>query len=344
MAASSADPKSLWMEHLLVAPGGQKRLHGISLELSAGEHAAVIGPSGSGKTTLLRAISGLLPPSGGRLGFAGDTWHEGAQAMRAPESRRLGMVPQDLALWPHMTAAQHLDFVLRCRRIPRLERRRKTVEILETVELGALTHRKPSQLSGGEAQRLAIARALAGEPRLLLLDEPLGHLDEALRRPLARKLHEWAASIGAAALHVTHDINDALSHGNRILVLEGGTASQWGPPADLLDNPKTAFAARVTGRTNIVPKTRVAELLEVLPAAAGRGVRLLDGSLALSPADLALSPEGIAVRIESATFDRAAHGLIADWEGVPLEIATGALRCELVGGPAHLGIAGQGAS
>ena len=190
-------------------PAGVRLLGPLDLELADGAYAVVCGPSGSGKTTLLRALAGLARPSAGVLSLFGRVVHEGARERVPPQARAVGMVFQGGALWPHLSARRTLEFVLARRGVARAERRARASELLAEVELAGFEERLPGTLSGGEAQRLALARALAMQPRLLLLDEPLGPLDRPLRAELVARLRALRAGLGLTVLHVTHDPDEA---------------------------------------------------------------------------------------------------------------------------------------
>ena len=207
----------------LVASAGAKRLFGpLDLSVAQGEHVLVVGPSGSGKTSLLRAIAGLCVPDQGSVSLYGRPVSEGRRLTVPPEERRVGFVFQGGALWPHMSASRTLEFVLRARGLSRSEARSRVGPLLERVELAGYEKRMPGTLSGGEAQRLALARALAVEPRLLLLDEPLGPLDAALRSALIEQLSRLHEELQLTVLHVTHDPREAASLATRTVAIRDG--------------------------------------------------------------------------------------------------------------------------
>lgn len=203
--------------------GGTRILGPLDLEVERGAYALVCGPSGCGKTTLLRAIAGLARPSAGTLQLFGEPAHEGTRERVPPQARGVGMVFQGGALWPHLCAQRTLEFVLAQRGVARGERRARAGELLAQVELSGFERRLPGSLSGGEAQRLALARALAMQPRLLLLDEPLGPLDRPLRAELLARLGALRANLGLTVLHVTHDPDEARALADqRIDLVPGG--------------------------------------------------------------------------------------------------------------------------
>ncbi|MBL8860626.1 MAG: ATP-binding cassette domain-containing protein [Planctomycetes bacterium] len=218
------------LEGLVVELGGRAVLGPLDLSIEERTWTLLVGPSGAGKTTLLRAVAGLVAPARGRVLLAGVVASSGRQLSIRPEERGVGFVFQGggAGLWPHMNARRTLEFVLAARKVPRAARARRVTELLELVELTGLDARRPGELSGGEAQRLALARALAHDPRVLLLDEPLGPLDARLRQDLARRIHEVHARRGLTTLHVTHDPDEARGHADRIVRLEAGRVAADG--------------------------------------------------------------------------------------------------------------------
>lgn len=207
---------------LVVHAGGKSILGPLDLEVEAGMHVAVLGPSGCGKTTLLRVIAGLASPTQGSVLFEGKLASEGARVHIPCERRAIGMLFQEGALWPHMTAAKTLDFVLRYKGVERAARAKRITELLELVQLPGFERRKPGSMSGGEAQRLALARALAGDPQLLLLDEPLGPLDAALRTELLQRIADIQRQRALTMIHVTHDPEESRQYVDRTLRMEAG--------------------------------------------------------------------------------------------------------------------------
>jgi iron(III) transport system ATP-binding protein len=227
---------------------GREILSGITLRLEPGETLAVLGPSGAGKSSLLRAILGLIPPATGEVRIAGLLASSAGRVLIPPEERELGMVFQDLALWPHLTVAGNLLFVLRGRRQRARDSEQTVISAaLESVGLAGFERRYPADLSGGERQRVAIARALVAGPRAVLLDEPFANLDVALRATLVALFARVLRDAGVPAVHVTHDPSVARALAARVAFLERGRLTQVGTPSTIAASPATEFAAVVAG-------------------------------------------------------------------------------------------------
>ena len=220
---------------------------GVSLEVGNGEFFALLGPSGSGKTTCLRMIAGFERPTSGRV------WLGGKDVTSDPPfARATNTVFQDYALFPHMTVEQNIGYGLMVKGIGRHERRSRVEAALTRVRLDGYQHRKPAQLSGGQRQRVALARALVNEPRVLLLDEPLGALDRKLREEMQLELKQIQREVGITFLFVTHDQDEALTMSDRIAVFRDGRIEQVGAPADVYERPASPFVADFIGTSNIV--------------------------------------------------------------------------------------------
>jgi thiamine transport system ATP-binding protein len=239
---------SLVVEGVSVVIDGGPILTDVDLELGEREVVSVLGPSGSGKTTLLRVIAGLQEPSAGRVLV------DGRDLTTVPTHRRgIGLMFQDHALFPHRDVEGNVGFGLRMARTPRAEIRRRVDEVLELVGLAGFASRRLDGLSGGERQRVALARALAPKPRVLLLDEPLGSLDRALRDRLLEDLAPLLHASGAAVLHVTHDQGEAFATGDRIAVMREGRLAQVDVPTEIWRRPVDAEVARIVGPVSLVP-------------------------------------------------------------------------------------------
>jgi putative spermidine/putrescine transport system ATP-binding protein len=244
----------LRIEDLEFRYDGGGGVFGAGLEIGAGELVAVMGPSGCGKSTLLKLIGGFLAPARGRIVLG-----EEDVTAASPGRRGLGIVFQNLALFPHMRAWENVAYPLKLRGKRLAERRAAAVEALDRVGLRGFAQRRPPALSGGQQQRVALARALAFRPRALLLDEPLSALDAATRVAMREEIRRLQRHYEVAALHVTHDQEEALSIADRIAVMREGRIEQTATPAELYDRPANAFVAGFVGRANLIPAARNAE-------------------------------------------------------------------------------------
>ena len=215
----------LSIRHVSKRLGSHQALDGVSLDVGYGEAVAVLGPSGSGKTTLLRLIAGLEEPDEGEVWIGGIQVAAARQRLVAPYERGIGYVFQDLALWPHLTVHEHLNFVLESMKVARGKRTERIRATLEMARIPALAARYPDQLSGGEQQRVALARALVGHPRLILMDEPLSSLDADLRAAVREELVNLQRSLRVTTLYVTHDTQDATILADRILEMRAGSVA-----------------------------------------------------------------------------------------------------------------------
>jgi putative spermidine/putrescine transport system ATP-binding protein len=225
-------------------------LDGVSLDIAAGEFVTLLGASGSGKTTTLMIVAGFTPPD------AGEVTIDGQSVIGLPPERRgIGVVFQNYALFPHMTALRNVAFPLRMRAVPRGEAVRRAEAALERVGLAGLGARLPSQLSGGQQQRVALARALVFEPGLLLMDEPLGALDRALREQMKAEIRRLHRDLGITILYVTHDQEEALTLSDRIGLMHRGRIVQIGTPIELYEHPATRFVAQFIGESSLIEGT-----------------------------------------------------------------------------------------
>jgi spermidine/putrescine transport system ATP-binding protein len=255
---------------------------GVSVEIPRGSFFAMLGPSGCGKTTTLRMIGGFEEPTSGRI-LLGDVDVVGLP----PYKRDVNTVFQSYALFPHMSVFQNVAFGLERKGVPKDEVRVRVLEILELVDLGGREKRKPKQLSGGQQQRVALARALVNNPRVLLLDEPLGALDLKLRKELQLELKRIQNEIGITFVHVTHDQEEAMTMADTIAVMNEGRIEQLGSPNELYERPSTAFVAGFLGKSNLMHG--VVE---------DGGVRLEDGTLVRADVGRATGRVAVGVRPE----------------------------------------------
>jgi iron(III) transport system ATP-binding protein len=230
---------------------GCPALAGLDLAVAPGETLALLGSSGSGKTTLLNAIAGFVAPLAGQIWLAGQL-ASGPGRLVPPERRRIGMVFQDYALWPHLSVVDTVAYPLRRAGASKTAAHRGARDILEQMSLGPLAERRPGQLSGGEQQRVGLARALAGAPALYLFDEPTAHLDATLRAQILDEVARRRAADGAAAVYATHDATEALAIADRVAVLHSGCLAQLAPPADVYAAPADLTIARLTGPVSVL--------------------------------------------------------------------------------------------
>jgi putative spermidine/putrescine transport system ATP-binding protein len=244
--AASAAP-ALRLSCLTGAYGRNVAVRGIDLEVAAGEFLTLLGPSGSGKTTTLRLIAGLLQPTSGVIELAGRD-----VTVIPPYRRDIGVVFQNYALFPHLTAGQNVAFPLEMRRVSRTDARGLVEKAFSLVQLSGYENRYPRQLSGGQQQRVALARALVFEPRLLLMDEPLGALDKKLRDQLQFEIKRIHQELGVTVVYVTHDQEEALVMSDRIAIFNDGKIAQIGSPQDIYRRPSSLFVADFIGEANVL--------------------------------------------------------------------------------------------
>ena len=219
----------------------------ISLSIDKGEFITLLGSSGCGKTTTLRIIAGLETPDSGRVFLDGRD-----VTGLAPEARDVNTVFQNYALFPHMTVADNIGYGLKLKKTPKAEIKKRVSEMLDLVQLPGFEKRKPSELSGGQRQRVAIARALVNNPKVLLLDEPLGALDLQLRRAMQLELKKLQKKLGITFIYITHDQEEAINMSDRIAVMNQGTFEQIGTPDEIYNHPKTSYVATFVGNANIL--------------------------------------------------------------------------------------------
>ena len=306
------------LEGLAKSFGADVAVHGLDLDVPEGSLCALLGPSGCGKTTTLRMIAGLERPSGGRVLF------DGADVTAVPPRERdVGMVFQRYALFPHMSVAENVSFGPSVRGIPRGEARARVDAMLDVVRLGELRHRFPAQLSGGQMQRVAIARTLVNEPRILLMDEPLANLDTALRGEMRGFIRDLQRRLGITTILVTHDQTEAMELADRVAVMLDGHLAQWDAPERLYAAPANLDVARFLGARNvlagrIVGEDRVGLSLGTLAIAPGHGLApgtpvhavLREEAIDMVPGEGSEGSGGLAGRVAARTF----HGSTASYE------------------------------
>ncbi len=287
--------------------GGFTAVDRVSLDIMKGEMFALLGGSGCGKTTLLRMLAGFEAPSEGRIFIDGQD-----MAKIPPYGRPVNMMFQSYALFPHMTVEANVGYGLKYEKMSKAERTARVREMLELVQLVPLAGRKPHQLSGGQRQRVALARALARQPKLLLLDEPLGALDKKLREHTQFEIMSIQERTGITFVVVTHDQEEAMTLADRIAVMDKGVIRQVGPPAEVYERPGSRFVAGFIGSINMFEAEVVAEGALDVPAL---GVRV---SVAEVPADIgakvavAIRPEKVMLSHDRPSGPNAIQGVVKD--------------------------------
>ncbi len=245
---------TLVLDDLRKSFGKTAVLHGVDLALASGEMLVIVGASGCGKSTLLRLVAGLEEPTSGRIVLDGVD-----VAARDPAERDIAMVFQNYALYPHMSVFDNMAYGLRIRELPKDEIRRRVEEAAGLLELSALLDRKPRQLSGGQRQRVAMGRAIVREPKLFLFDEPLSNLDATLRVTMRAEIRRLQRRMGVTSLFVTHDQVEAMTLGDRLLVLHQGRAVQLATPMEVFNRPANTYVAGFIGAPamNLLPATLI---------------------------------------------------------------------------------------
>ena len=244
VAGRHVDVQQIWKAY---SPGNYV-VRDVTFALQPGEFLTLLGPSGSGKTSTLMIVAGFETPTEGHIRVDGKD-----VANLPPERRNFGVVFQGYALFPHMSVLDNVEFPLSMKRVPRGQRRRMAMAMLDRVGLAAFAARRPRELSGGQQQRVALARALVFEPDALLLDEPLGALDRKLREQLQIEIKDIQRRVGISILYVTHDQDEAMMMSDRIAVMTDGEIVQIGTPSDVYLHPDTPFVAGFLGETNLLP-------------------------------------------------------------------------------------------
>jgi len=306
--------------------GAQAALAGLSLTVDRGEIVTLVGHSGCGKSTLLRVIAGIERPDAGSVRLEGEEV-SGPQRFVEPEARNIGFVFQDYALFPHLTATENILFGLRKR--PKAEAAAMADEVVRIAGIAHLTDRYPHMLSGGEQQRVALARALAPRPRILLMDEPFSNLDQGLRDQVRGETIALIRSLGTTAIIVTHDPQEALSAGDRVVLMRAGEIVQQGSGYDLHDRPSCAYAADFFSPSNKIPGVNRNGRMETVIGSFVHELDLEEQDAAtvfirLQDVAVSLGDGGIAARIEGRAF----HGeveeltLVVDGLATPLKART----------------------
>ena len=313
------------LRDLCMAFDDEPVLDHINLYINDKEFLTLLGPSGCGKTTTLRIIGGFATPTSGDVLFDGVRIND-----VPPYQRQINTVFQKYALFPHLNVYENIAFGLRMQKLPEAEIKERVMEMLETVSLKGFEHRRPEALSGGQQQRVAIARALVNQPKVLLLDEPLGALDLKLRKDMQIELKKIQQQVGITFIYVTHDQEEALTMSDTIVVMDKGSIQQIGTPEDIYNEPKNAFVADFIGESNIIdgimPEDNVVQMY-------GRRFPCLDGGFAPNEAvDVVIRPEDIDIvpveqgqltgTVTSVTFKGMQYDIIVDFRGFKWLIQT----------------------
>ena len=290
---------------------------GVDVSVTDGEVLSLLGPSGSGKTTLLRAVAGLQNLDHGSV------WWDGEDLSPVPSHKRgFGLVFQDFALFPHLDVGRNVEFGLKMQGIEPAERRDRSSAALEQVELTGYERRKVATLSGGQQQRVALARALAARPRMLLLDEPLGSLDRAMRERLTGDLRDLLSRPGITALYVTHDQAEAFAVADRVVIIDRGQIVQRGTPEDVWRHPATPFVADFLGFRTVVDATVASGVADagafgIVPAA---GASAGSAKLVIRPDALSIDTEGhLSAVVRDVTFQGSRYLVTLDVGGIIAE-------------------------
>ena len=235
------------LDKIVKSYGSTVAVNDVSLDIKEGEFLTLLGPSGCGKTTTLRLISGFIQPTSGAIHFG----NKNVTGI-APQHRQIGMVFQDYALFPHLTVSENISFGLVERRYEKAAIKKRVDELLALIKLEEPADRYPSEISGGQAQRVAVARAVAHPPSVLLMDEPLGALDLKLRETMQAELRRIQQELGITAVYVTHDQSEAMNMSDRIVVMNDGIIEQIGSPRDIYSKPQSVFVANFIGQVNVL--------------------------------------------------------------------------------------------
>ena len=286
--------RGIRLESVTKRYGQEPVVRDVSLEVRPGEFLSLLGPSGCGKTTTLRIIAGFVAPTSGRV-FVGDR-----EITDVPAHKRgISLVFQNYALWPHMTVWENIAFGLKLRRFDHAQITKKVDEVLAVTNLRGLENRFPRELSGGQQQRVAVSRALALDPPVLLMDEPLSNLDRKLRVEMRKELKLLQERLGVTTLYVTHDQDEALSMSDRVAIMHEGRVLRTAPPRELYEDPQSEFVASFVGNVNVIDGKILDSESGKTVFATSDGLELLiarDSSrLPNAPARLVIRPERIVI-------------------------------------------------
>lgn len=292
---------SLQISNLSVTYGDHAALTDVNLDVAHGERFAVMGPSGAGKSTLLRILAGLEAPRAGTVVLNGDD----VTGMPAHE-RPIGLMFQDNALFPHMSVLDNVAYGLRMQGMPKEQRVERAGALLDLVSLAGFEGRNPTSLSGGEQQRVALARTLAPGPSLVLFDEPLGAIDQTLKDDLLAELMSIVKEVGTTSVYVTHDRTEAETFAEHMAILRAGRVAAKGTPMSIWQHPRTAFVASFIGHRNVVD---------------GTPLGLHDGPVAIPPTAVSEDPDGMSALVVARTFRDGVYEVTVEVEGQKIVMA-----------------------
>ena len=291
--------------------GSVRAVDDVTLTIASGEFFAMLGPSGSGKTTCLRLIAGFEQPTNGHIEIFGET----AEGL-PPYRRNVNTVFQDYALFPHMTILENVGYGLMVKGVPRPAREKKALETLDLVELKGFDARRPSQLSGGQRQRVALARALVNEPKVLLLDEPLGALDLKLREQMQVELKTLQRNLGITFVFVTHDQGEALSMADRVAIFNQGRIVQVGAPEDIYERPRTRFVADFVGSSNVLSPDFAQKT-----GAPAKWMSLRPEKITITPGNAPAGTHGVRAKVTSIHYQGAVTRVNTDAAGQSIAVS-----------------------
>lgn len=282
---------SITLTDLVKRYGDTEVLHHIAGAFEDGEFIVIVGPSGCGKSTLLRMIAGLESVTGGEIRIGDRVVND-----LEPANRDIAMVFQNYALYPHMSVFDNMAYGLKIRGVSKAEIAKRVEDAADILEIRDYLSRKPRQLSGGQRQRVAMGRAIVRDPQVFLFDEPLSNLDAKLRVQMRLEIRKLQQRLGVTSIYVTHDQVEAMTLGDRLMVLNGGYVEQFGPPTELYERPATTFVAGFIGSPamNLIP-VRLAEGMAILPSGVSVPVETAyagEATLGVRPEHLTLSPDG----------------------------------------------------
>tara|TARA_R110002110_G_scaffold19556_2_gene80665 strand:- start:691 stop:1746 length:1056 start_codon:yes stop_codon:yes gene_type:complete len=319
------------LKDLVKAYGLTEVLHHVDGQINDGEFVVIVGPSGCGKSTLLRMVAGLETVTSGQIKIADRVVNE-----MEPADRDIAMVFQNYALYPHMSVRQNMAYGLRIRKISKSEIDRRVQEAADILEIGDYLDRKPRQLSGGQRQRVAMGRAIVRDPQVFLFDEPLSNLDAKLRVQMRLEIRKLQQRLGVTSIYVTHDQVEAMTLGDRLMVLNGGYVEQFGTPIELYDKPATLFVAGFIGSPamNILPGRASGGHLELANGARIEGGAAKDGAVTLGIRPEHLSADdGGQIRITVGLFEHLGantllHGTLEGTDAEMVASLPGHVRAE----------------